>query len=159
MSAKFDEEAHNGSVSIVFTRSKRDGHKHTHTHARNHSSIKSMTTDVLSGDTSQFVPISIRPKPICPHFGQFAPILSQFVPLLSICPNLRQLVLGIKWIETNWPNVSKMLLYNKRKWKINAYHNNKSKVWKRWYELTQVGMNWLKKWYELVGTNLNWDEY
>ena len=31
MSAKFDEEAHNGSVSIVFTRSKRDGHTHGHT--------------------------------------------------------------------------------------------------------------------------------
>ena len=32
MSAKFDEEACNGSVSIVFTRSKRDGHTHGHTH-------------------------------------------------------------------------------------------------------------------------------
>ena len=31
MSAKFDEKAHNGSVSIVFTRSKRDGHTHGHT--------------------------------------------------------------------------------------------------------------------------------
>ena len=31
MSAKFDEEAHNGSISIVFTRSKRDGHTHEHT--------------------------------------------------------------------------------------------------------------------------------
>ena len=31
MSAKFDEEAHNSSVSIVFTRSKREGHSHAHT--------------------------------------------------------------------------------------------------------------------------------
>ena len=31
MSAKFDEEAHNGSVSIVFTRSKRDGTTHGRT--------------------------------------------------------------------------------------------------------------------------------
>ena len=34
MSAKFDEEAHNGSVSIAFTRSKRDGHTHGHAHTR-----------------------------------------------------------------------------------------------------------------------------
>ena len=41
MSAKIDEEAHNGSVSIVFTMSKRDGHARTHgrTDGRNHSSV------------------------------------------------------------------------------------------------------------------------
>ena len=39
MSAKFDEEAQNDLVSIVFTRSMRDGHTHTGTDGRNHSSV------------------------------------------------------------------------------------------------------------------------
>ena len=49
-----------------------------------------------------------------------------------------------------------MLLHNQRKWKINAYHNKIWKVWKSWYELTQVGTNWLKKWYELVVTQIDY---
>ena len=39
MSAKFDEEALNGLVSIVFTRSKRDGQTQTLTEGWNHSSV------------------------------------------------------------------------------------------------------------------------
>ena len=42
---------------------------------------------LMSRDTSQFAP-----NPICPNFGQFVPILSQFVLLWSICPNLRQFI-------------------------------------------------------------------
>ena len=58
MSAKFDEEACNGSVSIVFTRSKSDGHTHghTHTHARTDKTTAALLyplPNALRGDNNQ----------------------------------------------------------------------------------------------------------
>ena len=48
MSAKFDEYAHSGLVSIVFTRSKRDGHTHGHTHTRTDGTTAALLYPLLN---------------------------------------------------------------------------------------------------------------